>query len=216
MKIILSELINLLRARCKYKSQGHGCSSMKYLLSGIEFKTIEKGSNKGEEYVLATVSNAECDVDTKTTRVALFLVKAVIEVWKQKIAKGEQITRDGQFFTVNNLPNFYKKRYGSTELIKDANGTPIVYNSLEVFSFIMKKIDEHGVEAMRPINNVRETALQMISQLFQIAPTGPTESHEKQDAPDEREDLMPNGQPFPPQIDTPEKKAEFLKVMGLA
>ena len=217
MKIILSELINLLRARCKYKSQGHGCSSMKYLLSDIQFKTIEKGQNKGEEYVLATVSNADCDVDTKTTRVALFLVKAVIEAWKQKIKDGEKIIREGQFFTVNNLPNFYKKRYGSSELITDANGTPIVYNSLEVFSFIMKKIDEHGVEAMRPINNVRETALQMISQLFQLATVGPTEAHEKQDAPDERdEDLMPNGQPFPPQINTPEKRAEFLKVMGLA
>ena len=28
--------------------------------------------------------------------------------------------------------------------------------------------------------------------------------------------VMPNGQPFPPQINTPEKRAEFLKVMGLA
>lgn len=190
---------------------------MKYLLSGIEFKTIEKGPNKGEEYVLATVSNADCDVDAKTTRVALFLVKAVIEAWKQKIAKGEPIARDGQFFTVNNLPNFYKKRYGSSELITDANNTPIVYNSLQVFSFMAKQFDENGVESMRPLNNVRDTALRMISQLFQLAPTGPAETHEKQDAPDERdEDLMPNGQPFPPQINTPEKKAEFLKVMGLA
>ena len=207
-----------MRARCKYKSQGHGYSSMKYLLSGIEFKKIEKGQNKGEEYVLATVSNAECDVDTKTTRVALFLVKAVIEAWKQKIAKGEPIARDGQFFTVNNLPNFYKKRYGSSELITDANNTPIVYNSLQVFSFMAKQVDENGVEAMRPLNNVRDTAMRMISQLFQLASTGPAESHEKQDEPDEREseDLMPNGQPFPPQINTPEKRAEFLKVMGLA
>ena len=218
MKIILSKLINLLRARCKYKSQGHGCSSMKYLLSGIEFKTIEKGQNKGEEYVLATVSNADCDVDTKTTRVALFLVKAVIEAWKQKVKDGEKIIREGQFFTVNNLPNFYKKRYGSSELITDANNTPIVYNSLQVFSFIAKQFDENGVESMRPLNNVRDTALRMISQLFQLAPTGPAESHEKQDAPDESdsEDIMPNGQPFPPQINTPEKRAEFLKVMGLA
>ena len=191
---------------------------MKYLLSNIEFKTIEKGPNKGEEYVLATVSNADCDVDTKTTRVALFLVKAVIEAWKQKIGKGETIARDGQFFTVNNLPNFYKKRYGSSELITDANNTPIVYNSLQVFSFMAKQFDENGVESMRPLNNVRDTALRMISQLFQLAPTGSAEAHEKQDAPDERdaEELMPNGQPFPPQIDTPEKKLEFLKVMELA
>lgn len=205
-----------MRARCKYKSQGHGCSSMKYLLSNIQFKTIEKGQNKGQEYVLATVSNSDCDVDTKTTQVALFLVKAVIEVWKQKVKDGEQIIRDGQFFTVNNLPNFYKKRYGSSELIKDANGTPIVYNSLQVFSFIAKQTDENGVEAMRPLNNVRDTAMRMISQLFQLATAGPAETHEHQDAPDEREDLMPNGQPFPPQINTPEKRAEFLKVMGLA
>ena len=189
---------------------------MKYLLSNIQFKTIEKGPNKGEEYVLATVSNNEYDVDTKTTQVALFLVKAVIEAWKQKVKNGEVIIRDGQFFTVNNLPNFYKKRYGSSELIKDANGTPIVYNSIQVFSFTAKQTDENGVEAMRPLNNVRDTAMRMISQLFQLAPTGSTEAHEHQDAPDEREDFMPNGQPFPPQINTPEKRAEFLKVMGLA
>ena len=206
-----------MRARCKYKSQGHGCSSMKYLLSGIEFKTIEKGPKKGEEYILATVSNYECDVDTKTTRVALFLVQAVIDAWKQKIAKGEQIIKDGQFYTVNNLPNFYKKRYGSSELITDANNTPIVYNSLQVFSFIAKQFDENGVESMRPLTNIRDTAMRMISQLFQLATAGTAETHEHQDAPDEREkELMPNGQPFPPQIDTPEKKAEFLKVMGLA
>ena len=191
---------------------------MKYLLSNIQFKTIEKGQNKGEEYVLATVSNADCDVDTKTTKVALFLIKAVIEAWKQKITKGEQIARDGQFFTVNGLPNFYKKRYGSSELITDANNTPIVYNSLQVFSFTARQVDENGVEAMRPLNNVRDIAMRMISQLFQLAPTGQAETHEHQDAPDERdsEDLMPNGQPFPPQINTPEKRAEFLKMMGLA
>lgn len=191
---------------------------MKYLLSGIEFKTIEKGPKKGEEYILATVSNYECDVDTKTTRVALFLVKAVIDAWKQKIAKGEQIIKDGQFYTVNNLPNFYKKRYGSSEFITDANNTPIVYNSLQVFSFIAKQFDENGIESMRPLTNIRDTAMRMISQLFQLATAGTAETHEKQDGPDEREteELMPNGQPYPPQIDTPEKKAEFLKVMGLA
>ena len=189
---------------------------MKYLLSNIQFKAIEKGQNKGQEYVLATVSNYDCDVDTKTTQVALFLVKGVIDVWKEKVKNGEKIIRDGEFFTVNNLPNFYKKRYGSSELITDANNTPIVYNSLQVFSFTAKKTDENGVEAMRPLNNVRDLAMRMISQLFQLATVGPTEAHEKQDGPDEREDLMPNGQPFPPQINTPEKRAEFLKVMGLA
>lgn len=191
---------------------------MKYLLSSIEFKAFVKGPNVGKEYAIATVSNADCDVDVKTTRVALMLPPAVIEAWKAKVKAGEQIIREGQFFTVNNLPNFYKKRYGSSELITDANNTPIVYNSLQVFSFMAKQVDENGVEAMRPLNNVRDTAMRMISQLFQLATAGPTESHEKQEGPDEREseDLMPNGQPFPPQINTPEKRAEFLKVMGLA
>ena len=88
------------------------------------------------------------------------------------------------------MANFYKKRYGSSELITDANNTPIVYNSLQVFSFTAKKTDENGVEAMRPLNNVRDLAMRMISQLFQLATVGPTEAHEKQEGPDEREDCL--------------------------
>ena len=192
---------------------------MKYLLSEIEFKAFVKGPNVGKEYAIATVSNADCDVDVKTTRVALMLPPAVIEAWKAKVKAGEQIIREGQFFTVNGLPPFYKHRYGSTDLITDANGTPIVYNSLQVFSFMAKQVDENGVEAMRPLTNVRDSAMRMISSLFRLATAGPAEHSTVQTpAPDEgeSEDLMPNGQTFPPQINTPEKRAEFLKVMGLA
>lgn len=190
---------------------------MKYLLSEIEFKAFVKGPNVGKEYAIATVSNADCDVDVKTTRVALMLPPAVIEAWKAKVKAGEQIIREGQFFTVNGLPSFYKHRYGSTDLITDANGTPIVYNSLQVFSFMAKQVDENGVEAMRPFTNVRDSAMRMISSLFRLATAGPAEHSTVQaPAPDESDatELAKNGQPYPPQIKTPEQRAQYDALFG--
>ena len=189
---------------------------MKYLLSEIEFKAFVKGPNVGKEYAIATVSNADCDVDVKTTRVALMLPPAVIEKWKQAIANKEPIIREGQFFTVNNLPPFYKHRYGSTDLITDANNTPIVYNSLQVFSFMAKQVDENGVEAMRPLTNVRDSAMRMISSLFRLATEGPAEhSNNQTTPPDEKgDDIAKNGQPYPPQIKTPEQRAQYDALFG--
>ena len=72
---------------------------MKYLLSNVEFKKFEKGTNIGREYVLAEVSNYELDVDTKTTHVALLLPPVAIEKWKSTLLQ----TRPKSFVTVSSL-----------------------------------------------------------------------------------------------------------------
>ena len=187
---------------------------MKYLLSNVEFKKFEKGTNIGREYVLAEVSNYELDVDTKTTHVALLLPPVAIEKWKQLVANKADIIRDGQFFTVNDLPNFYKFRFGTKELICDANGTPIIYNSLQVFSFL--GFDETTGKKF-PLTNVRDSAMRMIASLFQLAAVGATEHVVIQaPAPDETTGFVDNdpSHVYPPNCDTDAKKASYKSAMG--
>jgi hypothetical protein len=167
---------------------------MKYLLSDIEFRTFEKGISKGKEYVVATVSNAECDVDTRSTRVAILAVPAVIAKWKKLVEDNKEIIREGQFFTVSDLPTFYKKEYDSENLIS-SNGVPIPFNSLQVFSFLAPFTDPNtGAERMAPVNDVRNEAMRMIRNLFQLAPVGGAEAHSNQTEPPHEEEVqIPEG-----------------------